>query len=291
MSSLWDAFTERFPEHAGPPPTADCFGDSPQMADALLELVLDGRKRATAGLAAELVPSVGDHWIINDGAGHEAAIIRTTDVRVGPLGSVDDDFAWDEGEGDRSRADWLRGHREYFRRNELPGACDAEVDALEVAFERFEVVWPPGVQTQFVRSDDPELLTALEREASEAALGHLFDIVYPSEQVALRWAIRMADETVTVMVVLDPEPAGYAAFDDTTLLHFGVVPERFGDGLASRLLAEVRRIRPTVSSLSVLEENTRARRFYERHGWRPDGRRGTSEFPPYPADLGYSLRL
>ena len=47
---------------------------------------------------------------------------------------------------------------------------------------------------------------------------------------------------------------------------------------------------PHVDRLWVLEENVRARRFYERHGWRPDGRTGTSEYPPHPVELGYTRR-
>ena len=41
--------------------------------------------------------------------------------------------------------------------------------------------------------------------------------------------------------------------------------------------------------LWVLEDNMRARRFYERHGWREDGRTRVVEFPPHPLDVGYSL--
>jgi ribosomal protein S18 acetylase RimI-like enzyme len=43
--------------------------------------------------------------------------------------------------------------------------------------------------------------------------------------------------------------------------------------------------------LWVLEQNARARRFYERHGWYADGSSRVVEFPPNPLDLGYSLDL
>jgi RimJ/RimL family protein N-acetyltransferase len=39
----------------------------------------------------------------------------------------------------------------------------------------------------------------------------------------------------------------------------------------------------------VLAENTRARRFYERHGWTADGRAQESQWPPYPVEVGYVL--
>jgi hypothetical protein len=41
----------------------------------------------------------------------------------------------------------------------------------------------------------------------------------------------------------------------------------------------------------VLEENRRARRFYERRGWELNGTSRQIEFPPHPLDVGYSLDL
>jgi len=39
----------------------------------------------------------------------------------------------------------------------------------------------------------------------------------------------------------------------------------------------------------VLEENARARRFYERRGWQENGRTRVVPFPPNPLDVGYTL--
>jgi diamine N-acetyltransferase len=43
--------------------------------------------------------------------------------------------------------------------------------------------------------------------------------------------------------------------------------------------------------LSVLEQNGRARRFYEKRGWVPTGRSLQSGFPPHPILLGYERDL
>ena len=64
------------------------------------------------------------------------------EIRIGRLDSVDDAFAWDEGEGDRTRDWWLDAHRGFFRRR-LPHVTD--FDALPTVFERFTVVWPPAL--------------------------------------------------------------------------------------------------------------------------------------------------
>lgn len=150
--SLWEEYVAAHPEHAGETPPVDAFGDSPAMADELLGLVLHGPKRATAGfiddyaIDDEPLPVVGSHWVVTDGAGTPRAVLRYIDVRTGRLDSVDDRFAWDEGEGDRTRDSWLVDHRAFGERR-----CAAQgitippegVDALEAVFQRFVVVWPP----------------------------------------------------------------------------------------------------------------------------------------------------
>ncbi len=146
--ALWDEYCSASGHAKEPTPNADFFGDSRELADELCDLVLEGRKRATAGLVADYereevpVPEQGRHFIVADGAGESRCIVRTTDVRIGPVSGVDDAFAWDEGEGDRSRAYWLSAHRSFFGRR----CADLRIsyhDGLDVVFQRFEVVWPP----------------------------------------------------------------------------------------------------------------------------------------------------
>lgn len=126
---------------------ADCFGDSVELADKLLELILHGPKRATAACIADHeavdvpIPEVGDLFVATDGTGQPRAVIRTTDVRVGPLSSVDDQFAWDEGEGDRSRGYWLDVHTSCFMRAYERLDLEFHPD-IAVVFERFELVSP-----------------------------------------------------------------------------------------------------------------------------------------------------
>lgn len=133
-------------ENSEGPADVACFGDSVELADELIELVLRGQKRATAGSLAEYesegaaLPQVGDRWIACDGQGRPRAVIETTEVRVGPLSSVDEQFAWDEGEGDRTRADWLRSHTAYFTRTHEALGTPFHPE-IPVAFERFDVVY------------------------------------------------------------------------------------------------------------------------------------------------------
>lgn len=119
------------------------FGDSPEMADTLAALVVSGPKRGTAGLLAdyeargESAPTPGDVWVVLDGSGRPAAVIRTTAVEIVPFREVDAAFAFDEGEGDRSLAYWRDAHRDYFGRTS-PGFTESD----PVVCERFELLHP-----------------------------------------------------------------------------------------------------------------------------------------------------
>jgi uncharacterized protein YhfF len=150
--ALWRAYSGTVVGSLPPEedPWVGRFGDSAPMADALVALVLAGTKRATAGLVRDSVddveplPRIGGHWVVCDGAGVPRCVLRTVELRLGRLDSVDEAFAWDEGEGDRTRADWLAGHLAYFRRSAAARGREWS-DDLEVVFERFRVVWPPEV--------------------------------------------------------------------------------------------------------------------------------------------------
>ncbi len=148
VAQLWSSYVGAS-GYDGPLVTSFAFGDSAEMADELGDLVLHGPKRATAGLLAdyeadgEALPQVGEHCVVVGGDGLPLAVVRTTEVRVGPLSTVDEAFAWDEGEGDRSRSWWLDAHTRFFTRR--CSALEQEFsDDIDVVFERFEVVWPPA---------------------------------------------------------------------------------------------------------------------------------------------------
>ena len=93
------------------------FGDSPALADQLLELVMKGVKTATCSTEDEPnVSKPGERWIVLDGRGMPRCVIETTEVSFRRFGDVDATFAHDEGEGDRSLAYWRDAHRRYFGR-------------------------------------------------------------------------------------------------------------------------------------------------------------------------------
>jgi uncharacterized protein YhfF len=94
------------------------FGDSPAMADALLALVLEGKKTATcwAAVQGDQGVKVGVRAIVLDGQDHERAVIETVELTKRRFDEVDEAFAFQEGEDDRTLASWRKGHEAYFRR-------------------------------------------------------------------------------------------------------------------------------------------------------------------------------
>ncbi len=141
--SFWTAFAAASGVDA--PYTAWAFGDEkdPQQQTELGSLVREGPKRATTGLLAEYeeegeaLPEVGEYSVILDGFGEPLCVIRTTGVELRPFGEVDEDFAWTEGEGDRTLEWWRQAHLGFFER------LGVEIDDGSVmVLERFDLVWP-----------------------------------------------------------------------------------------------------------------------------------------------------
>jgi len=123
------------------------FGDTPALAHELVELVLNGPKRATAGLSEfndqmpGVKPVAGGFSVLTEHDGTPRAVIRTTDLQRRPFSDVDAAFAWDEGEGDRTLPDWKDGHRSFFTR-ELSAVGRAFDESMTVDLERFELLYP-----------------------------------------------------------------------------------------------------------------------------------------------------
>jgi RimJ/RimL family protein N-acetyltransferase len=72
------------------------------------------------------------------------------------------------------------------------------------------------------------------------------------------------------------------------------VPDEWGTEVAPRLHTEAVEVIAAAheeAKLWCLETNHRARRFYEKHGWRRNGETRVVEYPPHPLDVGYSLAL
>ena len=107
------------------------FGDGPELADELLDLVVRGIKTATCSTEDEPNTStLGERWIVVNGRGEPACVIELTEVTYRRFGDVDAAFAFEEGEGDRSLTYWRSAHRDYFGRQHRSAKNDADVRAI-----------------------------------------------------------------------------------------------------------------------------------------------------------------
>ncbi|MCK5253627.1 MAG: ASCH domain-containing protein [Thermoplasmata archaeon] len=123
------------------------FGDSPELVDHLLALVLEGKKRASCNLLRETELEgwpgtvVGAYNIILNGAGHPRAVIRTVNVQRCAFRDVTAEHAYLEGEDDRTLTSFRREHIKYLTRVGQRLGFEFHED-MEVEMESFELVYP-----------------------------------------------------------------------------------------------------------------------------------------------------
>ena len=111
------------------------FGDGPELADGLLELVLSGRKTATCWSVRDgQLTSVGKQMVACDSKGRPRAILETVTLEQRSFLDVDETFARLEGEGDLTLRWWREAHAGYFART---GGFD---ERMMVWCEQFRVV-------------------------------------------------------------------------------------------------------------------------------------------------------
>jgi tRNA dimethylallyltransferase len=188
--------------------------------------------------------------------------------------------------------------RKWMRR--IPGLVPVAADrpAAETAAEIVAHV-QGGPVLQPAGPEDAESAFQVQRAASLAALGHIYPpdrYPFPDDAVRERWREALADERGSVIVAKRGERmVGVAAAKDGWLDGLYVVPKEWGNGVADRLHDEALQALSAAGAkkarLWVLEDNTRARRFYERRGWHRDGSERVVPFPPHPLDIGYSKDL
>jgi ribosomal protein S18 acetylase RimI-like enzyme len=199
-------------------------------------------------------------------------------------------------EESRTEAWCIQKSRRATRRGRSTRA-DRIVADLEELQDRFD---PPledeqtGIRIRRARQADLDLLTSLERAASEASLGHIFDAAkhpYPTADVRRRWRRLLRDRRAQIRVLEEyDKPVGLVAWDNRgQLRHLAVSPRYANHGHGSLLLQfateELMASGARELWLWVLEDNREARGFYRSRGWRDTDERSDSEYPPHPAEI------
>jgi uncharacterized protein YhfF len=118
----WIQFLDSLPESELPSAYSDVFhfGSSRESARQITPLVLQRIKTATGSLLwayeaeGRPVPKAGDYSIVTNGKDDPVCIIQTWQVNIIPYDEVDEQFAHDGGEEDRSLESWRRIYWDYL---------------------------------------------------------------------------------------------------------------------------------------------------------------------------------
>ena len=147
VDEYWKAFLAKNPEIGRDTPCQVWyFGNSKEMAKELAELVISGKKTATASLAKtneiepHNAPVDNGYSIVTNFEGLAMCIIQTAEIRHLPFNKVDAKFAFDEGEGDQSLEYWRVVHWEYFSREATKFGFEFDENSV-VCCERFRLLF------------------------------------------------------------------------------------------------------------------------------------------------------
>lgn len=148
VQTFWEEFCRNNPKiNSNEPYQVWFFGSTSEMARELAELVLKGKKTATASLLEEnklnpeSAPALDGLSVVTDFAGNPQCVIQTTEIRHLPFDEVDAQFAFDEGEGNQTLAHWRDGHWRYFSREAQELKIEFNEKSL-VTCERFKLLFP-----------------------------------------------------------------------------------------------------------------------------------------------------
>lgn len=122
------------------------------------------------------------------------------------------------------------------------------------------------------RTADEDAAIELWRRTWQAAYPHI-DFAARVEWWRKRWREELVPRATITVAEADGALFGFVTVEPTNgyLDQIVVDPERWGDHLAAKLLDEAKRISPARLDLLVNKDNTRAIRFYEKHGFRHAG--------------------
>ena len=115
------------------------FGTPDESRTRLIDFIINGNKRATAGLLddyakeSEPVESVGECLAMLDNSDQHVATLRVTRVEISRFIDVPDEFALAEAEGDLNAADFRASHSDYWSR--IGETITDETQIVQVYFE------------------------------------------------------------------------------------------------------------------------------------------------------------
>lgn len=141
------------------------FGTPGKSRETLVNFIINGNKRATAGLAAdyekegEEVEIVGECLSMVDNDGTHVATLQVTRVDITRFADVPDEFALAEAEGDLNAADFRASHMKYWTNVGETVNDDTMVNQIYFSLltHRLRDVEPSDAQWIYRACQDPEV--------------------------------------------------------------------------------------------------------------------------------------
>ncbi|TBR43893.1 ASCH domain-containing protein [Marinomonas agarivorans] len=126
--------------------SADYFCADEYNANLCAELVKRGEKRATCSLdywyshKSETRPTVGHLQVVTNWFGKPICIVEITKVLMQQYCNIDEDFAIEEGEGDKTLTWWRDAHWQFFSA-ECKELGITPTENMLLVLEHFQVVY------------------------------------------------------------------------------------------------------------------------------------------------------
>ena len=250
------------------------FGTPGKSRQTLVNFVINGDKRATAGLAAdyekegEEVEFVGECLSMVDNDGKHVATLQVTRVDTTRFADVPDEFALAEAEGDLNAADFRASHLEYWTKVGETITDDTMINQIYFTLltHRLRDLHPSDAEwiTQACQDAEVQRWTKVPRPYTRE---HAESFVINKNGELAAWAIidSRSQEPVGVIGI-------HHIIDGVASIGYWVAPWGRKSGAASTAL----RIIPTLARrigkahtlhATIAETNTASRRTAERAGF------------------------
>ena len=250
------------------------FGTPGKSRQTLVNFVINGNKRATAGLAAdyekegEEVEFVGECLSMVDNDGKHVATLQVTRVDTTRFTDVPDEFALAEAEGDLNAADFRASHMQYWTKVGETITDDTMINQIYFTLltHRLRDLHPSDAEwiTQACQDAEVQRWTKVPRPYTRE---HAESFVINKNGELAAWAIidSRSQEPVGVIGI-------HHVIDGVASIGYWVAPWGRKSGAASTAL----RIIPTLARrigkahtlhATIAETNTASRRTAERAGF------------------------
>lgn len=250
------------------------FGTPGESRARLVDFIVNGNKRATAGLLddyakeSEPIEVVGECLAMLDNSDKHVATLRVTRVEVSRFINVPDEFALTEAEGDLNAADFRASHSDYWSR--IGEAITDDTQIVQVYFELLTHRLRP------LQSSDADWIY---HACQDAEVQRWTKIPRPyTREHAKSFVIDQNGELLATAIINSRtgEPAGVAGIhhikDGVATVGYWIAPEARRAGAASTAL----RILPSIAKrlgqvhtvrAVIAETNTASRATAERAGF------------------------